>query len=510
MLNHRIFLTALTVLAASYTTNAAAQWRTIGHSNEQRFESAVVFHQGKIIAFNGFSPAINIVNSVEQYNPSTNNWSTIAQTESGLGNAVTHTGAVVVGNNVWLIGGRVGNHPGAVSNKVWIFNTQNRKWTRGPNLPRPFAGGGAALVGNKIHVFGGIDAQGRCDVNYHYTYDIRGNNSWVDITSQAAMPLPRNHFSTVVANNKIYALGGQKNHDPCRGAGPIQLKQAHVFNPANNNWTRLPDLPFNRSHAEPSSFLHDGLIYMAGGATNGDKVITFNPGTKKWNTRGDLTLPVPLIAPAARIINNRLIVAMGGENGPRGSSTATRELVLPGGTASINTNAGNNNSTSAGNGSSITSNATATLDFSNSNTPTIEPDPLPPTVVSEPAPPTIEPDPVVPTFVANTAAHCTVSAAWQPRNDCDPVNGEWTCSSVNVESLTILDLISSTPVESSADSSDTNRDTAPQQCIDTDGDGYGWDGTATCIIDGITPVIHACIDSDGDGFGWNGRETCFP
>ncbi len=39
-------------------------------------------------------------------------------------------------------------------------------------------------------------------------------------------------------------------------------------------------------------------------------------------------------------------------------------------------------------------------------------------------------------------------------------------------------------------------------CIDTDGDGWGWDGTQSCLI------TTACIDSDGDGYGWNGHETC--
>jgi gliding motility-associated-like protein/uncharacterized repeat protein (TIGR01451 family) len=52
------------------------------------------------------------------------------------------------------------------------------------------------------------------------------------------------------------------------------------------------------------------------------------------------------------------------------------------------------------------------------------------------------------------------------------------------------------------------------QCIDTDNDGWGWDGTDTCRVDGVTPpdpfltVTEACIDTDGDGFGWDGNTTC--
>ena len=45
------------------------------------------------------------------------------------------------------------------------------------------------------------------------------------------------------------------------------------------------------------------------------------------------------------------------------------------------------------------------------------------------------------------------------------------------------------------------------ECVDTDGDGYGWDGSATCNPDVATPI---CIDADGDGWGWDGSATCIP
>ena len=53
-------------------------------------------------------------------------------------------------------------------------------------------------------------------------------------------------------------------------------------------------------------------------------------------------------------------------------------------------------------------------------------------------------------------------------------------------------------------------------CIDSDGDGFGWNGIATCRITAATVTLppltsvstQACIDSDGDGFGWNGVATC--
>ena len=65
---------------------------------------------------------------------------------------------------------------------------------------------------------------------------------------------------------------------------------------------------------------------------------------------------------------------------------------------------------------------------------------------------------------------------------------------------------------------------APQACIDTDGDGYGWDGQASCVVGGqstsgnsgtaitsssaINTGGAVCVDTDGDGWGWDGTESC--
>ncbi len=75
------------------------------------------------------------------------------------------------------------------------------------------------------------------------------------------MPTPRNHLNTAVLGGKIYALGGQFGHD-CSGA---DQKFCHVYDPINNTWTRLTDLPAPRSHSEAATIAVDGNIYMFGG-----------------------------------------------------------------------------------------------------------------------------------------------------------------------------------------------------------------------------------------------------
>jgi len=43
------------------------------------------------------------------------------------------------------------------------------------------------------------------------------------------------------------------------------------------------------------------------------------------------------------------------------------------------------------------------------------------------------------------------------------------------------------------------------QCVDADGDGYGWDGAKTCVTN---VTNNSCLDPDGDGYGWDGTKTC--
>ena len=47
-----------------------------------------------------------------------------------------------------------------------------------------------------------------------------------------------------------------------------------------------------------------------------------------------------------------------------------------------------------------------------------------------------------------------------------------------------------------------------QQCVDIDGDGWGWDGSSSCRVGLI--ALHECRDEDGDGdgWGWNGVQSC--
>ena len=323
----RLVTLAVVVLGLlSATAGASAQnWVMQSNMKVARVEATTVDYRGDIYVFNGFKAGIRIADSVEKYNVATKQWSIIGSTTTMNGTAVTHNGVVRVGADVWIIGGRIGSHPGRVSDKVWIYNLNGKKWRRGPDLPMPGAAGGAALVNGKIHWFGGIDAQARCDVNTHLVHDLsKPSAGWNNMTAKAGMPSPRNHFSTAAVDGIIYAMGGQYGHDGCPGKHTQDTTLVHAFNPKTNTWSRKADLPSKNSHTEPGTFVYKGDIYTIGGENAGDKVWKFNPRSNKWSTFK--TLPEKLVAPIARIVDGNLVVAGGGAPIARNAVNTVRSI----------------------------------------------------------------------------------------------------------------------------------------------------------------------------------------
>lgn len=316
-----------------------AQWERKQDANKPRSEVTSVVYNNKLYTFLGFSDSyLNVENTSEVYDPVSNTWSLLDTLP--LNKVVTHQGVTLIDNSVWHIGGRVGKNPGPLTSETWIYNILSNSWSPGPQLLDPatgksllWGGGGAALLGRTLHVFGGFvnSACNNDQSSYHLTLDV---DEWLANPTQPAkwknilapLPIKRNHFSTIVLAGKIYALGGQFSHD-CGGGQDKNF--SHVYERSTNTWTELPLMPEPRSHAEGSTFALDGKIYIvAGQSTNGvntNKVTIFDPaannGSGAWTDDSTLTLPTSYEGLSSKVIGNTFIISHGGE----GASTRTRK-----------------------------------------------------------------------------------------------------------------------------------------------------------------------------------------
>jgi uncharacterized protein YegP (UPF0339 family) len=327
----------LWVVAAQFSP-AFGQWARKQDAHKTRSEVTSVVYKDKFYTFIGFSNAsLEVEPTSEVYDPVTNQWQLLSPMPAGK--VVTHQGVAHIDNTVWHIGGRVGKHPGPLTSEVWIYNLDTDRWSPGPQIKDPstdtpllWGGGGAALLGRTLHVFGGfaVNACNNDQDKYHLTLDVDkwladpANTRWQN--KLKPLPMKRNHLSAVVLGGKIYALGGQYGHD-CGGGSDQKI--AHRYDPITDTWTRLTDFPSPRSHAEGSTFALDGKIYVVAGqgANNGNtnKVTVFTPGANgglgAWADASSFQLPNSYEGMAAKVIGNTFIISHGGI----GASTNTRK-----------------------------------------------------------------------------------------------------------------------------------------------------------------------------------------
>ena len=297
----------------------ACSWNDLAGSSLSKVEAQSAKVNGKLYVLAGFMAGLKITGATEIYDPATNTWSL----GTPMPTPVTHMGAAVVGDEIWIVAGFVGNHPGQATDLVQIYNTTNDTWREGPALPNPRGSGAAAYANGKLHFFGGLLPDRRTDVGEHYVLGI--NNQAAGWQAVAPLPNPRNHLSAAAVDGKIYAIGGQYGHD-----GGVQDQPfLHEYNPQTDQWVRKADLPSARSHFEPGTEVHNGKVIIVGGRRGGfffNDVTEYDPATDTWNER--CQLPENLLAPAAKVFGDRLIVANGGVNGTCCPTDAVRWLPI--------------------------------------------------------------------------------------------------------------------------------------------------------------------------------------
>jgi hypothetical protein len=314
-----IWMTAV-LLALCLGPCAATPWEPAAPSPVPRFEGATAVVDGRLYAFGGFGAGGNLPAQVhvDAYDPASNTWATRAP----MPRAVTHVQAAVVGTWVYLGGGFEGQSGGPPIAVVQVYDTATDTWRVDavPDLPAPRASGGFVARGRFIHALGGL-TPGRCiDTTDHWVLDTQNLAAgWV---SAAPLPESRNHFQAVTWNDRIYVTGGQRGHD----CGSVLLRSAHVYDPATNTWSDLPQLPFVLSHHEPSVFVWNDHIVIGGGITDGAgsiaSAIAFDLRRNRWTRRPDL--PAARRSPLYQRIGGRLIYGTGG--GGVSGITATAEL----------------------------------------------------------------------------------------------------------------------------------------------------------------------------------------
>ncbi|MFT3784836.1 MAG: kelch repeat-containing protein [Tepidisphaeraceae bacterium] len=299
----------------SGTSTAPLKWESKATMPLARYEAASASVGGKLYVFGGYyNTSIQATPRVDVYDPATNKWTQLRNMPQTL----THAAQVVDGPYVYLVGGFVGNHPGAGTTSFWKYDTRSDTWSRGPSLPAPRGAGGLALINRKLYYVGGLVRAENVTVNQSEMWNLDLANANATWQVRAPLPLGRNHFSTVSIGTKLYVMGGQNLWNEFNG----NTSRVDVYDYATNKWSVGASLPKPRGHTLATATVYNNKIYLLGGNTNGplsgvqtplSDVTVFDPATNRWT---DLTpLPGQRMGGVAGVIGNRLYFSGGNTPG---------------------------------------------------------------------------------------------------------------------------------------------------------------------------------------------------
>ena len=249
--------------ASQPTAQPPAQWKPITNARISRDAAATTQADGTIWIFGGIRGDGALTGLQEGYDPVIDSW----KGGDDLPVPVSHAMAITwQGNPVVLGGFKTEGSKKVATDQVW--RVVNSRWVELPHLLQPRAAAAAAVVGDRLVVTGGVDANGAL-LN---TTEVFDGNSW---SLGAPIPTPRQMLAAASDGKLVYAVGGTN--------GNADLATVEAYDPAAKTWASLPALP------QPSSDLGvaivDERLVAVGGVSSGQvlkSVSVFDLMTKTW------------------------------------------------------------------------------------------------------------------------------------------------------------------------------------------------------------------------------------
>ena len=252
--------------APAAETNANLEWRSVVDAPSARQYSATTEVGGRVWLFGGIGADESATADTAAYDRAINTWTSGPK----LPRALHHFAAVTYDGEAVVIGGFA---PGEeltseVSDRVYVL--RGGSWEDLPRLNHPRAAAAAAVVGNRIVVFGG-QANGKL-VPETEVFD---GESWTDV---ADIPTPREHLGGASDGRYIYAVGGREL------SAAENLRALERYDPRNESWTSLPDMP-EASGAVSAAYVAGRVITVGGESSTdaSDAVQAYDVKRKQWS-----------------------------------------------------------------------------------------------------------------------------------------------------------------------------------------------------------------------------------
>lgn len=194
------------------------------------------------------------VNTVYEYDPAQNKWTTRAPMPTSRGGGA----AAVVDGKIYVAGGRppAGHH-------FAVYDPKSDAWTARPDLPTQRNHLAAGAFDGKVYVFGGRFGGGfRSETTGAVEMYDPKTNAW---TKKGSLPKPRGGVNGIFANGCFHLFGGEGNPDH-----PYHVFPDHdYYNPVSDTWHRLDPMPIPVHGVTGLAFINGYIHLPGGGLTQG-------------------------------------------------------------------------------------------------------------------------------------------------------------------------------------------------------------------------------------------------
>lgn len=171
---------------------------------------------------------------------------------------------------------------------IYSYDTDTDKWVKhgtiNPNTIDLSHKLNLVSLNNKIYIIEGNSKK-------VYEYDPSSRK----ISDKAPVLFNRTGCAALAYDNKIYVSGGED---------PLSAKTFEVYNPANDSWTQLPAMQYERSYHCMAAW--GKKIYFLGGTENSNIVEEYDINANKWTTLSNAPAAINSLTSAA--MDNKIYV----------------------------------------------------------------------------------------------------------------------------------------------------------------------------------------------------------
>ncbi len=284
-----VFMLVIVVSSSVVFAADPNTWTTKASMATARSYSEAVVVNDQIYVIGGL--VSNPINSVEQYDPANDTWTT----KTSMAIARYNHQLAVVGGKIYAVGGGTTD-----SRSVEEYNPETNTWTTKASMATGRSAFASVVLNGKIYAIGGGS-----QVNSMEEYD-PANNIWI---TKAPMSNVRQQFKAAVVNGKIYAIGGYNSTGK-------YLNSVEEYDPATNTWTEKAPMNIGRSCFEIAVL--NGKIYAMGGSSANTtdvfkSIEEYDPETNIWTTK--TSMPAYSGSSARATILNEKIYIVGADGG---------------------------------------------------------------------------------------------------------------------------------------------------------------------------------------------------